>query len=313
MAKCPVCGEDGASEILIEESNNVVYICPNCGKFVLDKAFGGFNSSNRHLIAGYLYETQDDSFINHWFPRIHHLNGEDTAKILSSPLVPKTHMQRLDKLLLHFYKQGKAFSTQFEESDLIPQMGYARDEEELYNMLNAVVELGYFTRFDAVGGNLYTITIKGLERAEALLNEQKLSRKIFVAMKFNDEMREILKDAIKPACEECGYEGFAVDEKEYLGGIPDRIVTEIKTSRFVIADFTENNNGVYFEAGYANGKGIPVIQTCKKSWFDDNTTDSEGNKINQLHFDIRHNNTILWKDAEDLKRKLVDRIRALGT
>ncbi len=34
--------------------------------------------------------------------------------------------------------------------------------------------------------------------------------------------------------------------------------------RFMIADFTGHRGGVYFEAGFAHGLGIPVIWTCRE-------------------------------------------------
>ena len=37
-----------------------------------------------------------------------------------------------------------------------------------------------------------------------------------------------------------------------------------KECRFVVADVTNHRNGVYFEAGYAMGMGLPVIWMCHK-------------------------------------------------
>ncbi|MCL2164679.1 MAG: hypothetical protein FWH55_09880, partial [Oscillospiraceae bacterium] len=84
-------------------------------------------------------------------------------------------------------------------------------------------------------------------------------------------------------------------------------IVAIKTSKFIIADFTYNNCGAYFEAGYAHGYGLAAIRCCKKQWFDGE--DENGNK-NKLHFDIQHYNVILWENEEDLKNRLRSRIRA---
>ena len=56
--------------------------------------------------------------------------------------------------------------------------------------------------------------------------------------------------------------------------------------------------GVYFEAGYALGRGQKVIYTCKK---DD---------ISNAHFDTRNYQHIVWETADDLKQKLIDKINA---
>ena len=38
----------------------------------------------------------------------------------------------------------------------------------------------------------------------------------------------------------------------------------IRDAKFVIADLTHDNNGAYWEAGYAEGLGKPVIYICEK-------------------------------------------------
>ena len=66
-----------------------------------------------------------------------------------------------------------------------------------------------------------------------------------------------------------------------------------------VADYTEQVNGVYFEAGFALGLGFLVIPTCRE------------NQIGKLHFDIRHLNTLPWKTPEDLSANLTKRILAV--
>jgi nucleoside 2-deoxyribosyltransferase len=63
---------------------------------------------------------------------------------------------------------------------------------------------------------------------------------------------------------ERGYTAYRVDEEPHSDNIIFRIMAEIKNSRFVVADVTEQKNGVYFEAGYALGLGLPVIWTVRK-------------------------------------------------
>lgn len=77
------------------------------------------------------------------------------------------------------------------------------------------------------------------------------------------------------------------------------IVAEIRKSSFLIADFTGDRGGVYFEAGFAKGLGIPVIFSCKK-----------GEWTDKLHFDTRQYNHIIWETPTDLAVKLQNRIAA---
>ena len=115
-------------------------------------------------------------------------------------------------------------------------------------------------------------------------------------------MKEARERGIKPAIIDAGYDPFFIDEDEYIGKIDDRIIAEIKRSKFIVADFTQGEDGargsVYFEAGFARGLEIPVFFTCHK------------NSINDVHFDTRQYNHIVWEKPEDLCKKLADRISA---
>lgn len=89
-----------------------------------------------------------------------------------------------------------------------------------------------------------------------------------------------------------------MDNVEHVNRIDDQVIAEIKKAAFVVADFTGHRGGVYFEAGFALGLGIPVIWTCRKDAMED------------LHFDIRQYNTIDWESDEELARRLQHRIEA---
>jgi len=78
-----------------------------------------------------------------------------------------------------------------------------------------------------------------------------------------------------------------------------KIISGIKDSRFVVADFTRQNNGVYFEAGYAQGFGLNVIRCVREDDFE------------KLHFDKNHYNFIRWKTPEDLEDQLYNFICAI--
>ena len=58
---------------------------------------------------------------------------------------------------------------------------------------------------------------------------------------------------------EAGYDPVRIDHIEHINRIDDEIIAQINASRFVVADFTGHRGGVYFEAGYALGLGLPVF------------------------------------------------------
>ncbi|MBI1821764.1 MAG: hypothetical protein HY036_02910 [Nitrospirae bacterium] len=117
-------------------------------------------------------------------------------------------------------------------------------------------------------------------------------------MSFNPDLDNAYKNGIGKAITSIGYKPLRVDLQEHNEKICDLIISEIRKSRFMVADFTGQKGGVYFEAGFALGLGIPVIWTCKK-------TDEA-----KLHFDTRQYNHILWNDETDLYEGLLQRIGA---
>ncbi len=121
----------------------------------------------------------------------------------------------------------------------------------------------------------------------------------FVAMSFSDAMNKAWDKAIKPAILEAGYKALRIDSKQHTDKINAKIIAEIRNSLFVIAEVTEHKRVVYFEAGYAIGRNLPVIWCVNQ------------NDLKNVHFDTRHYNHIVWKTPEDLKEKLYDMICAV--
>ena len=92
--------------------------------------------------------------------------------------------------------------------------------------------------------------------------------------KFAPNREDIFSIGIKPAVEALGYEALRVDTKPHNDKIDSKIIELLMKSRFVVADFTDQRNGVYYEAEFAKGLGLPVIQTCMNEDF------------NNMHFDV---------------------------
>lgn len=89
-----------------------------------------------------------------------------------------------------------------------------------------------------------------------------------------------------------------IDRVHHNEKICDKIIAEIRTCQFLVADVTLQRAGVYFEAGFAIGLGRPVIWSCRE---DD---------LKNVHFDTRQYNHIVWKEPTDLRIQLADRIKA---
>lgn len=143
------------------------------------------------------------------------------------------------------------------------------------------------------------LTLTGITEVSTYV-ESKTSNICFVAMSFDPALTEIYNNAIQPAIIETGFVPFILHSAHIETGstINDAMIAAIKKAKFTIADFTQHKDGVYFEAGFALGRGQKVIYSCKEG------------EINEAHFDTRNYQHILWKDAAELKRKLIDKIEA---
>jgi hypothetical protein len=145
------------------------------------------------------------------------------------------------------------------------------------------------------------ITPSGWAYLESLRQANPDSKKAFVAMWFDSGMEIIYDEFISKAIMEEGFEPIQIGRKEHNNDINDEIIGEIRNCKFVVADFTGNRGGVYYEAGFAYGLNIEVIHTCQED------------QLKDVHFDINHRNIIKWSDGEDLYNKLLKRIKATIT
>jgi hypothetical protein len=143
------------------------------------------------------------------------------------------------------------------------------------------------------------ISSKGWERIEQLRAAPIISKTAFVAMKFNPEMLALWSSAFAPAIRRAGFDPQLASDPPHNQPIDARTIAGLKGSRFVVADVTWANPGVYFEAGYALGHGRPIIWTRRQ----DRMTED-------MHFDTRQFSHILWKDAAHLEGELYYRIVA---
>ena len=202
---------------------------------------------------------------------------------------------------LNAISNGHANSTLF-----LYALAYCSDEQEFKFLIDSLKDSKDIKiEGDYVGGEqILQVTEKGWKRIKTA--EQKTpnnqSNQVFIAMWLDPSMDE-LKQSIKTAIKNAGYKPLRIDEKPHSNKIDDEILSEIEKSRFIICDLTSSaedkpRGSVYFEAGYALGKNIPIIWTCSKS------------QIEGLPFDIRQYNCLSWESDkwQEFEEKLKNRV-----
>ncbi|HLG40342.1 MAG TPA: hypothetical protein VI461_11770 [Chitinophagaceae bacterium] len=230
---------------------------------------------------------------------------DDLLDFIDSNYPPETPLEKQERVLDFFRSlckyDGDAVEYQQNNTEAIWRKAYIENEFEFLFYLESLVESGYLhvqDRFPGIYAGVM-LTVAGLNKLVSL-DEKKRSKTCFVAMSFDLDLRDIYDKAIVPALVETGFVSLRIDDSTTSSEttINDAMMAAIKKSRFTIADFTRHKKGVYFEAGYALGRGQKVIYTCREDEIDD------------AHFDTRNYPHLVWKNADDLKKKLIDRIEA---
>lgn len=312
QCNCYICGKTAnAAPFNGEQSLNIIQVgCEICGNYLItyEERFGlekyesfkprissVVKERNIHKKSRYLITSKDNSFVE----------TNDLKPISIDRLVkkfPTNISERLDRVLLNIYKLSEIPSQ-------IVQLKLHRDypiffSEEIGShiptfIINQLAQDGYITKEGSSDDLQILLTVKGWNRVSELEEvNQSNSKQCFVAMWFDSSMNKVYQEAIEPAIERCGYKPLRIDNKEHNERIDAEIITEIDRSKFIIADVTGHRSGVYFEAGYALGRGMTVIWTCK------------ADNLEEVHFDTRQFNHVVWENEEQLREKLYYRIMA---
>lgn len=219
-----------------------------------------------------------------------------------------TVWQRVDRLLRYIAEQTPQIGAIFSLTDqkvTCAAMAWSESTnmEEVWFLLNYIEKRGWLEADDSLRDQ-YILTIDGHARLAELEGKDTGSSHAFAAMWFDPTMDDAWERGIKLGIEDSGYEAIRVDKTEFNDRIDDEIIAEIRRSRFLVADFTQDGDGarggVYYEAGFAHGLGLPVIFTCRKDVIDKGL----------IHFDTRQYNHIVWETPDELRKRLAERIAA---
>jgi len=174
-----------------------------------------------------------------------------------------TSVQQKSHKILEWIRNGSSFFTEI--IALNPATDYplfdAVSSEECEALIHQLHERQLIHQGPNVPSKGWHLTMKGWEFVEPLRPGGTPGRG-FVAMAFDAELESTYFEGIKPAVIEAGYEPICMKERLTNDNICDVILAEIRRAQFVVADFTKQKGGVYFEAGFASGQ---TLQTSSAS------------------------------------------------
>jgi hypothetical protein len=315
---CLICRRKGI-RFELDSMGNSASDCPRCGLWItvparelgpkarlrdwLDDGNPQIDARRRARLSHLVRQQQKPERITH--VPIDRLGEWDLNRALPSP------SEQADNLLLWISDHQENYSDAVDidsrnASEIAAWVGAplaGGDLDLVLWLVDSVPEV-FLERQLLLGGAAHaSLTLAGWERVGALRTEVRDNHRAFMAMKFGDPaLNSVLADCFKPAVAAAGFELATVLEGQPAGLIDDRMRVAIRTARFVISDLTHGSHGAYWEAGFAEGLGRPVIYTCRKvEW-----------EAQSSHFDTNHLSTIVWDPANlpEAAARLTAMIRA---
>lgn len=305
---CPICNKQ--AEVYVDNS----YVCQCCGKFMItSEAIDALKYDPYKNEVAKISSILKHRDIKALPPLNIFLDSEEAKKqenmaisiedILLS--FPKNINDRIDTVLLNLSLLSKYTGDFISVTENNTSIFYcdSYEIESYYFILKQLYQDGLVEDKDVIKWlspqAKIRLTAKGWSRVNELEKGNVDNPKnAFVAMSFDASLKSVYDNGIKKAIVDAQFKPIRVDAEEYNDKICDEIIANIRKAKFVISDVTQQKNGVYFEAGFAMGLGKPVIWTCRND------------ELNNLHFDTRQYNHIVWENEDDLYEKLLRRIEA---
>lgn len=293
---CPICKFKAG--ITQGPYNDYVDIdCPKCGDY---------QASDYIIFSSDIHKNKDKMpVLSYWIKK--HQIPNDRVKltvelindILSTVSLPSLSEQSENLIRLvgdsvkkpdEFYLNNYAYIASIIGSYDGMSVRYIIEHLDSVGLINGLIDSGKEAQ-------IY-LTFSGWELYDKIKKISSDSDFAFMAMQYNDPtLEKIYKEHLKIAVKQTGFDLRRLDERLRAGLIDDQLRIEIRKCKFLIADLTHGNYGAYWEAGFAEGLGKPVIYLCQKKIFDEKKT----------HFDTNHLTTITWEletldnDIERLK------------
>lgn len=331
---CPICGTEAFFQYN-HTTDRDFYGCPVCGRYQLG-AYDASKLNFNHLLSYLVYHrypcndfeyryhtTLNKDTCGQYKKEFDLGTGRNGWPVHMDAVIienwyPKTFSERIDHILLYINENaphvGQEISWSIAEAlgalfidryeiEAINHGNYTLRgeddwEHEIKYMLDYLQESSYIKYTDGLDEKeafILSLAPDGYRRVDELQKYSSHGYNVLVAMKFGDDTKK-LREALRKGVALAGYNAIFIDEIQHNDFITPELLKYIRDSKFVVVDLTHQNNGAYFEEGYAMGLGKVVIQLCQKG--------------KTLHFDIAQKNTIMWETEDDIPEKLRNRIKA---
>jgi hypothetical protein len=323
QGKCKICGYEkaeygylseynqGPHHVNLDTETDTIYRCPVCGIYKVHSSMN-FNSFDKSVYNIDVSADQNRQFTVDEFARNKSLLRKSVYELApkESPSVPLKITKKfarevfsdsfptpIDQIfyLVRFLGDNLKYSgDEFEYTDKINALRLLSassciNDHNLDDIITNAAELDYIKIIDDAS---LTLTIHGWEKYHELKKGFSNSNNIFMAMKFDKKQMEFINSSLKPVIKKLDYDLLTLPEyTDKENNIDIKLRNSIRDSILLICDLTHRNNGAYFEAGFAEGLGKPVIYICEESSF--------ANQNEKIHFDVAHMEIYQWLDGDE--------------
>jgi len=302
--KCIVCYTDNTTSQPNISDESTFYDCKRCGRFTSSHVDTNITESGRSIISHWIRKQQikikrqpngnnlNNPDISDFFNENSKLKYRD---ILDSQILIQ---EKLDSIIFKIGEMSKFAgdtidSTQDRQKEIAAFSGCVLNlggngnaEREYLFLIMHLKDSGLLI----VTHNRYQLTKDGFEKYQHLQNQFTKSKKVFMAMQFDQnqnttsyQAKNYLDMILR---EEFDLELFSMEHNNQLGNIIEVMKAEINDAKFIICDLSDGNRGAYWEAGYAEGQKKKVIYICDEEIFGDEESRKQGGE-RKIHFDIK--------------------------
>lgn len=305
--KCPVCRSVNDSQCQVEKTSQLTIVvdCEICGRFTLH-----YTTAIRYFDADTSPLTQmQRASLSHQLrtasqaSAIPSITLDWLERFLADSALPSPAIQAIN--IIRFVgdevsrtgEPVKRFPIEFHAVIGSPNRDFAG------RLVKELCSRGILTSMSSIEMLNVDLTLDGWDSYEAEQRGEIAGKYGFIAMKFNDPVLDpFVEDVVKPAVKDgIGYELVHMRNVAQAGIIDNIMRAQIRDAAFVIVDLTHDNSGAYWEAGYAEGLGKPVIYICERTKFEAVKT----------HFDTNHCTTVVWSEdgGDNFAKELVATLR----
>jgi nucleoside 2-deoxyribosyltransferase len=312
VERCPVCFNRHSETARFLTNEDVIsrrVECPICGAFKIDEIARrtrlspeNIRTANQRAVMSHRLRSSKPG------SQLPLVTADWVDSVVQSGRLP-TVSQQVKNAIQYIGDEVSARGEEIDTADegLFAIMGAANPQraaqllEELRS--RGLLRVTVFDSIDPIQVSALDLTLEGWSRYEEYRLQGPVGKSAFLALQFDDpKLDSLIRNTIKPVL--IDQLGFELEDMRDLArtGIIDNIMREkIRDAAFVVVDLTHNNSGAYWEAGYAEGLGKPVLYICEQKKFEEAKT----------HFDTNHLTTVLWNsdDPESFAASLVATLR----